>query len=116
MFNSNFEFFFGLMENNSTKFCSIGYAIIASMIVLPFVFTIIWFEKYGSDKKRTLINMLVSSSYWSVIQAWFLVYLPDMVRFSFGPLPQQLCFFFGIFRHVIIVEVILFLDSIAIVR
>ena len=33
----------------------------------PFLYTIIWYERFGSDHPRTLINQLVASTCWNGI-------------------------------------------------
>ena len=55
------DFYSGLMENNVWKITSLVFAILSTLIGSTLVYGIIWFERFGSDSKRTLLNMLVSS-------------------------------------------------------
>ncbi len=49
------------MENNIFKNVSIVFAIVSAFTGPALLYGIIWFEKFGSDIKRTLLNRLVSS-------------------------------------------------------
>jgi hypothetical protein len=39
-------------------------SVLLSLIVIPSLYGIIWFERFGSDSKRTLINQLFASVCW----------------------------------------------------
>ena len=59
---SNEENFYStLMETNVWKVVAVGYAIVSIIVQVVLLYGIIWFERFGSDKRRTLLNMLVSS-------------------------------------------------------
>ena len=59
---SNEENFYStLMENNVWKVVAVGYAIVSIIVQVVLLYGIIWFERFGSDKRRTLLNMLVAS-------------------------------------------------------
>jgi hypothetical protein len=62
------DFYSGLMENNVWKVTSVVYAILTAPIGSTLVYGIIWFERFGSDSKRTLINLMVSSG--SAFPVW----------------------------------------------
>lgn len=47
---------------------------------------IIWYERYGSDKKRTLINKLFADICYTML-AILVICLLDNLRFITGPLP-----------------------------
>jgi hypothetical protein len=48
-------------------------SVLLSLIVIPSLYGIIWFERFGSDSKRTLINQLFASICWYfMISALFL--------------------------------------------
>jgi hypothetical protein len=55
-------------------------SVLGIIILLPLIYSIIWFERYGSDNKRPLLNKLVSSICWLGV-FWFLVVQPiDVLR------------------------------------
>ena len=92
------DYFAGLMNNNWWKnigliFSCLG--IITSPLVLQ---SIIWFERYGNDNKRTLLNMFVSMYCWVVIEFVFFVQILETARFFIGPLPAFVCQLHAYFR------------------
>jgi hypothetical protein len=54
------------------------------------MYGIVWYEHYGNDLKRILLNMLVSSMSWVGI-VWYVLLQPiEMLRYTYGPLPEVL--------------------------
>jgi hypothetical protein len=69
---------------------SMALAILTSLLnivfVTPISYSIIWYEKYGSDHRRTLLNQLVASICWNIVIS-NLTSLPLEIFFTiFGPL------------------------------
>ena len=91
-------------------------SIISGIVLIPFAYSIIWYEKFGSDKKRTLINKLVASLCWNEIAFFSTVQILYVVRFYFGPLPPFLCFWMFVIRKTIIINGIFTLNSMSLVR
>jgi len=110
------NFFHNLDEPTGFKIFSVIFSLINFIVTLPLLTGIIWFEKFGSDKKRTLINMLVSSICWTAIQYGFLVFSLDIMRYLLGKLPQPLCFIQAVLRSSVSSDFILFYDAIIFVR
>jgi hypothetical protein len=77
---------------------------------------IIWFERFGSDLKRIFINRIVTSVAWSSMSWYILVQTTDMCLYFYRPLPELICFTNLVVRNTIIVQTILFFDSIVVVR
>ena len=54
---------------------------IGSMIVQPvLLYTLIWYDKFSSDQKRTFINMLNSSICWLSIEYIIIVQTTEVLR------------------------------------
>ena len=51
------------------------------IIIISLLFGIIWYERFGRDQARTLINQQVASICWSGILWLLLVEVPFIVRF-----------------------------------
>jgi hypothetical protein len=88
----NHQPFAQIFENHFSKIISI---IVTIILVIPLTlanFALIWYEKYGSDKKRTFMNKMFSSVCWSITEFYILVQLTEAFLFSHGPLPEYLCF------------------------
>jgi len=110
------NFFSGLTEMTNFKMFSIAFALLGCCIILPTLTGIIWFEKFGSDNKRTLINRLVSSVCWTFIQYVAIVLVVDIIRHLLGPLPNALCFAQVILRSSASSDLLLFYDAIISIR
>ena len=73
----------GFLENGFSKYFSITLSIFLSVLVLPLLYGIIWYEKFGTDFKRTLINQLFGSICWYLFISIFILQFPATVRFVF---------------------------------
>ena len=111
--NDYFEF---LMENTFIRIYSIVICSINVMVVPLMLYSIIWFDKFGSDKKRTILNMLVSIICWTGIEFNFIIQATEIIRFLYGPLPELYCSLKSILRAAYITQVFLFFDGIACMR
>jgi len=110
------DFFSGLLENRPTKFFAITFSLVGGCLILPLVYCIIWFEKFGSDNKRTLLNKLVSSLCLTCFEWFLIVQMLDMIRYCFGPLPPILCLLELNLKFAIFTQQMLFMDGIIIAR
>ena len=111
--NDYFEF---LMENSFIRIFSIVICGINVIVVPLMLYSIIWFDKFGSDKKRTILNMLVSLICWNNIEFNFIIQATVLIRFLYGPLPELYCSLEYILRGAYVSQVFLFFDSIACMR
>ena len=105
------DYFSGLLDGNWWKTVSLTIAcfgIIASPLILQ---SIIWFEKYGNDNKRTLLNMFVSLYCWAVTEFVIFVQIPETIRFLNGPLPSFVCHFHAYFRASIVNVMLLYKNA-----
>jgi hypothetical protein len=62
------DFFSGLFENRPSKLAFVFSSIVGGLVLLPMVYSIIWYERYGSDTKRTMLNKFVSSLCWTCFE------------------------------------------------
>ena len=60
------DFYSKLLESSFAKNGSITLAVIFVVLVAPVAVGVVAFEKFGSDKKRTIINMLIASMCYTV--------------------------------------------------
>jgi hypothetical protein len=98
MNTTNNDFFSIINVNDTFKIISITFAILMMAALLPFLAGIVWFERFGSDKKRTLINMLVVSIILTVFQCGCLVQTIDIIRYLSGPWSEVFCLMQAILR------------------
>jgi hypothetical protein len=71
------------LENGISKIFSIIFAIILLCISLPLLYGIIWYERYGVDLKRTLINQLFMSVCWYLMIGISFLQVSMIIRFLF---------------------------------
>ena len=108
--------FRSLDQESSIKTFLFIISMISCIIIVPMAYILIWYERFGSDKKRTLINKLVASLCWNKIAYFSTVHILYVVRFYFGPLPPFLCFWMFVIRKTIIINGIFTLNAMALVR
>ena len=91
MTNCTEDFFCGVFENRWSKICFMTFTVIAIPVVLLLLYSIIWYERFGLDVKRTIVNKLTSSFCWIAIQFVIFVNIPDFGRYLTGPYSENFC-------------------------
>lgn len=109
----SFDFIF---QNNLIKYLAVPLAFVVTLLFCSLCAGIIWYEQYGSDLKRILINRLVSSFAWIALHGHMLIVFPDLVLYSYRPLPVWFCYLNILIRNAMVVNAFLLLDAIIIVR
>jgi hypothetical protein len=107
--------FCSVFEHNQFKIISVIFASMFTPICVILLYGIIWFEKFGTDHKRTLNNKLLSSVCWTLIYGLVVCCL-DIIRYVIGPLPSQMCFITVIAKNAIKTQIVLFYDAILVTR
>ena len=80
------------LENGFSKIFSLLLSIILSCIFLPLLYGIIWYERFGTDLKRTLINQLFVSVCWYLMIIIIVLQFPMILRFSIQtPFDSVIC-------------------------
>ena len=71
----------------------IAASVLNLIAVTPMYYAIIWFEKYGTDHRRSLLNKLVASTCWNAI-VYNLTAVPmEIILTLFGPFGKGFCTF-----------------------
>jgi hypothetical protein len=107
------DFFSGLFESRPSKVIALLFSGLGGMVLL---YSIIWYERFGSDNKRTLLNKLVSSLCWTCFEWFFSIQIVDMLRYMSDPLPHYLCVLELHFKNVIYIQQMLFMTGMIITR
>ena len=105
------DFFQVLLENNTAKILCLAFSFFGIILGPIFLYIIIWFEKFGSDKKRTLLNMFATMYCWEWIKFMLLVQTIEIVRFLYGPLPQFVCYGQLFIRYSTIYNAMIYMDA-----
>ena len=104
------NFFSGFFQARIPMILSVIFSLLSSSIVVVFLYGIIWFERFGTDNKRTFINKLVSSQCWSLILYFAFCQTADTFVYIVGPYPELLCFFILVIKNSLKAQVLLFID------
>ena len=115
-FSSNYRHFEGYYEDTNSKIFFISFSLFLHLTNLLLYYGIIWFERFGTDAKRSLLNKLVSNISWNGFVSIPLIELVDFAIYFFGPIGESLCFLFTVFRNMMKTNVLLFLDAIVLSR
>jgi hypothetical protein len=106
--NSSTDFFATAYANGPSKVASILISLISILLIVTSGTGIIWFERFGSDQKRTLIIRLLTSVCVTGIE-FYLIPLPfEIVRHLYGPFNNATCSFMLIFKTSLSIQVGLF--------
>ena len=82
----------------------------------PVFYLIIWYEHFGSDHPRTLINLLVNSICWNGILNNLLNIPVDIFLNLFGPMTPNFCLFHYVLKNTILFHLMFLLIFIIIVK
>jgi hypothetical protein len=113
---SSRDYFSAAFENGPVKIGIVVAYFISALVIIPGAYGVIWYEHFGSDHKRILLNRLVSSICWSGIEYYTLVQWIEVTRYTFGPLNETVCLIHLTLKNAIHMQTILFIDIIAFVR
>jgi hypothetical protein len=78
---SSLDFYPHITENSPEKIISLTISFFGIIFGPPILLSIIWFEKYGSDKKQTLINIIFAYCCWTSLKYIFLVEIFDVLLY-----------------------------------
>ena len=114
------------MAENYIKIVNEGYpvakiifvvvAAVTVLLFLPLYYFVVWYERYGHDNKRTLINLLISFTCKVVMLYIAFGVTGGIVVSTFGPFPIWYCHVQLIFKHYPVLILILSIDCILVVR
>ena len=112
---TNEEVYCGLLEHRASKFIIMTASAILIILNMGLLLGLIWYERYGSDNRRTLMNKLFSSLCWVGI-AHDLHSVLDFLRYLFGPNFSTLCAIQNFLKVTATSMFLLFYDSILLTK
>ena len=105
-----------LYENNAIKISMVCISVPLSIIVITLSYGIIWYEKFGTDQKRTMINKLVASFSWIWFEWYLFAQAISTIGLCVGPLPPIICAFSQILKTSIKYQLLLCVEAIEITK
>ena len=115
-FHRQDDFFANMYSDSSWNIVTITTLIIGALIGLVSTLGIIWYERNGNHRYRTVINQMFSTLSWIVFWYIVVVYIPDGARFLIGPLHYSICEWIYLLKNFLIGCFLLSLDSIILLR
>jgi hypothetical protein len=106
--------FAGVFEKSTFTTINLLISLILSIILVVLFLGIIGFDKIRSDSKRLIMNRIFCSGCWLCIGYLFLVHLPDLLRYTYGPLPEVVCFYHLVFKNAFSLQLLIILNLIVI--
>jgi hypothetical protein len=90
--NCSENFFFSILyQPNWSMALGILTSLLNIAIVTPMSCSIIWYERFGSDHRRTLLNQLISSVCWNIVLQNVINVPLEIILTIFGPLGKVFC-------------------------
>ena len=80
----NFEHYVQLFENRPSKILCAILATLLSIASAFLCYGIVWFERFGNDQKRTLVNKLTSFGFAIAGPGIVLIHSLEMMRYFIG--------------------------------
>jgi hypothetical protein len=105
----------GALQNRPSKTIIITVSLILTMADILLFYGVIWYQKFGPDHGRTVLDEIFTSFCWTCMVA-LPIGIADAVRYTLGPFPKFLCTLIFFFKSTVRMEIILFYDMMAIFR
>ena len=115
-FNNTEELYSGLFENRSSKIFFVLVSFVIDLVNIALAYGVIWYDHFGVDLKRTLMNKLVTSICWAAIIDVPLIQLFEIPRYFWGPQPAIFCFVQSFLKNSIKWQILLLLDASVLAR
>jgi hypothetical protein len=110
------DFFLPLFVNHWYKILFMTFTIISIPVNFALLSGIIWYERYGIDAKRTIVNKLFFFEFWTAIQFTALTIIPDIIRYNTGPCTELICWLHLMLKNMIGSEFLLILTTTIVLR
>ena len=110
------DFFEELYSKSLLKYITIGIYFIGIIVGLTSEVGIIWYEKHGNHRYRTVINQLFATLSWIMIFYILLVFIPEGIRYIAGPLDSTICDIHNFLKNWICACLLLAFDCVIVLR
>ena len=108
--------FRAVFDWNASKTIEIFASLINIVFVSPFYFYVVWYERFGANHQRSLINQLLASVCASGVAYNVFVQTLDILVTAFGPFSFMFCHFRRLVRSSITLQVMLMTTAITVVK
>ena len=109
-------FFSNAYKNDRYMALGIAISICNLFALTPILYTIVWYERFGSEHPRTLLNQLVASTCWNGIAQNILVIPMSILNDLLGPMSLSFCQIHFLLKNSILLHLLLMLTIIIFVK
>ena len=110
------DFFEELYSDSVLKYITLSFYVVGIIVGITSEFGIIWYERNGNHRYRTVINQLFATLSWIVIAYILLVFIPEGFRYIAGPLDSTFCDIHNFLKNWICSSLVLTFDCIIVLR
>jgi len=103
-------------DENPYKYITIVIQVFLIILNVHIFYSIIWYERYGTDNKRTIVNKFVSGICWTGICWNLTVQVIIIIRFWLGPFNYYACFWYILSRRTLTTVGVMLMNAITIIR
>jgi hypothetical protein len=103
-------------DNIITKYALSILSLGMVLFAIPLFYSVIWYEKYGTNDLQTIVNQFFSAICWNMI-AWNVsVQLITIFRYMTGPINSNICLLTLLTRRTLTTILLLLFDAISLMR
>ena len=110
------DYFNGVYSNTSLTPITVFVFVIGLIMGIIGPISIIWYERNCNNRFRTILNQMFARSAWYLLAYCLLIYIPEGVRFLYGPFGETYCDAHIVLRNILWICLILTLDCILVFR
>ena len=114
--NSSCDYFHGLMEPKLSRIIFMTFSVFLNLACIALSYSVIWYERFGVNIKRTIMNQLFSQQCWTGIEFILMVTVPEWFRFLLGPLPELPCWLHLVIKNGIFAKLMLLQTGLIVTR
>ena len=104
------DFFAEIYDSGPGHVTAFAASCVVAPISIVLFYSIIWFEHYGVDLKRTLINKSIASMCWCGVYLESVGFWVSSARFLFGPLSSAVCYVKTALTYSVLASALVFQD------
>ena len=105
-----------LQENHFQKLISLSLSSFLTIFCIPLFYSFIWYEHFGSDQRRTLINRLFAFLWKIFIFYHIVIRVCEMAYSNVGHFPQWFCLIYSLLKGACASAVLLTIDAVTMTR
>jgi hypothetical protein len=111
-----YQHFCGFDSDTKYKIAFMLFAFVGNFFNFFMFCGIIWYERFGTDNKRTLMNKIVSLLCYNGVFYMTVTFFVDFGNYFYGPLSKSICLLIQVFRNLIKSNSLMFLNVLIVTK